>query len=708
MAVSGFGGLALTGSLPLALVVVGATALALSLVRLRASNKDQATLTLSQEAWNVLLIAVFFVFVIDLLWISRDLLHALVHFLVLLMVIKLFNLRDRSDFLHLYGLSQMALLATAVLTVELWYAAVFVVYLLAAIWTMLLYHLKSEAQEASSERKDDGLPDDSGGKGLITARFFWTTNGIALGAFVVTLAIFFVTPRIGAGFFKKNQAEVIRTTGFSDRVDLGVIGAVKQDFSVVMRVEFPDEKGPLTERFYFRGAAYDRYNGHSWGNTLSQRRDLLMVSDRTFHIGSDSPVRRAGPGLHQVIVVEALDTAALFGVSFVESVKGHFRFLQADGMDNLFLPYPPASRFQYTARSRPRHLLRTDRLGTSFTYPASVRQRFLQLPPMSPRVAALAREITREATSPFRMVTAVERHLRGSYRYSLDVGMVVSKNPVEDFLFTRKTGYCEHYATAMVVMLRTLGIPARLATGFLPGEWNEFGQYYTVRQRDAHAWVEVYFPRSGWVTFDPTPSSLVVASNPLWSRIEQVIDSMRLKWDRFVIQYSFRDQIAVVRDIRERGDRVRSQISGWWAAFSTWVEHLYQQVTASLRPWLFPMVGLLVVSLVLIGVLLAVRYRRNPWMSRWQSDGYTAEQVRVMRLYTRMLGLLDARGIGKHASATALEYAAFIAREWSDASHFVTPLTELYCQVRFGRAPFSREDLVRANALLAGLRAACQ
>src|SRR3989454_389608 len=97
---------------------------------------------------------------------------------------------------------------------------------------------------------------------------------------------------------------------------------------------------------------------------------------------------------------------------------------------------------------------------------------------------------------------------------SLDVGTTMSADPVDDFLFTRKTGYCEHYATAMVVLLRALGIPARLVTGFLPGVWNDFGNYYTIRQQDAHAWVEVYFPLSGWVTFAPTPS--VPAAVPSW------------------------------------------------------------------------------------------------------------------------------------------------------------------------------------------------
>ena len=109
-------------------------------------------------------------------------------------------------------------------------------------------------------------------------------------------------------------------------------------------------------------------------------------------------------------------------------------------------------------------------------------------------MADLAHRVTQEATTPFERVLAIHQHLLENYRYSLESETATLSHPLEEFLFTRKTGYCEHYATAMVVMLRTIGIPARLVTGFLATEWNEYGGYFTVRQRDAHAWVEVYFP----------------------------------------------------------------------------------------------------------------------------------------------------------------------------------------------------------------------
>jgi len=169
-----------------------------------------------------------------------------------------------------------------------------------------------------------------------------------------------------------------------------------------------------------------------------------------------------------------LDTTTLFGVSFAQSIKGAFDFLRADEMDTLSLPYEPAARFQYSVLSFPVRVQEEERLAQNFSYPQAITDRYLQLPELSPKVGALAQQVTAATRTPYERIVAIEGHLRSAYRYSLDVGTTVPVNPVEEFLFARKTGYCEHYATAMVMMVRALGIPARLVTGFLPGEWNGF------------------------------------------------------------------------------------------------------------------------------------------------------------------------------------------------------------------------------------------
>ena len=715
LAASGFTALALTGELPLALLVTGAAALLASLTPIapwkdpEGSASAGALLRLSRPVWNALLLTAFAWFLVDWLWISMDLLPAGIHFLILLMISKLVRLQERKDFLHLYAISLLELLSAAALTTELWYAAVFVVFLLATIWTLLLYHLRNEAEDLAAALPASEIAADPVHRpGPLTSRFFWTTNRIAVGAFCLTLAIFFLTPRIGAGFFNKHRGEQIRTTGFSEQVDLGTMGAIKLDQTVVMRVEFPERSEPpsAAERVYFRGAAFDVYNGRSWSKSSASRRLVGRTADGLFKIAPDQTPHEGQVGLRQDILFEALDTTTLFGASFIQSIKGAFDFLRADELDALSLPYIPMTRFQYSAWSFPDQVRDEERTAQTVSYPQEIADRYLQLPDLSPRVDVLARQVTAQARTPYERIVAVEGHLRSAYQYSLDVGTAAPVNPVEEFLFARKTGYCEHYATAMVMMLRTLDIPARLVTGFLPGEWNGFGRYYTIRQRDAHAWVEVYFPRSGWVTFDPTPSVPAAASNQLWAGAGRVIDSLRLKWDRFIIQYSLRDQIKVAQGIREQSDKVRGQALGlvstfhrWTASQQSWLRHLTRSpeklLPAALAGSLF---------LLLIATWVWRQHRRN---SR-HSEFPTVRQATAVRLYSRMLQLLATRGIAKAPGTTAIEFAGLVTRDWADAGLYVAPLTDLYCRVRFGQAPLSPEELQQAEALLNGLRNAEQ
>ena len=709
LAAIGFLGLVLTGEIPEGLVLIGLASLVVGAAQAMEQAGERLTrqiASLSRVTWNVFLLAVFIFFGADLLLISRDILPAAVHFLILLMSIKLFHLRQRKDFLQLYVISFLELLAAAALTVDLWYAGVFIAYVFAAIWTLILYHLRNEAEEAwAAVQAGKELHDPSPIVRPVTAQFFWATNGIAVGSFCLTMAIFFLIPRIGAGFFQKDRVDLIRTSGFSEKVELGVIGAVKLDPTVVMRVELPDQKAPIPEGLYFRGTAYDTYDGRSWANRLAARRILSRTPDGGFMVPSEQTLAVPESAvLRQEILIEALDTTVLFGVSFVESVKGNFVVAQMDGMRGLYLPYPPSARFQYSVRSIPGRLLEADRAAPSFIYPAFIREHYLQLPDTSPRVAMLAREVTSAASTPYGRARAIEQHLRRSYQYSLDVGTTVSADPVEDFLFTRKTGYCEHYATAMVVLLRTLGIPARLVTGFLPGVWNDFGNYYTIRQQDAHAWVEVYFPRSGWVTFDPTPSVPAVVPSWVWWNIGKIVDSIRLRWDRYVVQYSFRDQMAVAKSLRDRSEKVRSDMSGFVSAVTRGL--------ASARAWLVELVRVrgwdlaigLAASTLVIGMVLAV-ILRGPGLRRQQLDPRTPRQVAAIQLYSRMLRILQARGLQKSPGATPLEFARQVACEWRDAAPFVRPLTDLYCQVRFGQGSLSSDETQKGHDLLARLRA---
>jgi hypothetical protein len=703
----GFIGLVGTGELSPALVAVIALVLVLSAMANGGWGKGallEKFARLPPRVWNILLIVAFLVFIVDLAILSQDILLSAVRFLMVLMVAKLLTLRQRKDFLHLYAISLLELLASAALTKDLWYAAVFFSYLFVAIWVLLLYHLRNEEEERRSSRSgsDQGVQ-SAVISGMLTGRFFWTTNTIALATFCLTLALFFIIPRIGIGYLQQNRQDLILTTGFSDRVDLGVIGAVKQDPTVVMRVEFPDHQGPIGKRrpLYFRGTAYDTYNGRSWSNRLGRRHTSVQTGDGFFKTASaQSSFRPPAMALRQEILIEALDTTTLFGVSYMEKVKGAFPAAQTDEMGAFYLPYPVSTRFQYTAISFPELLRKADRETITPDYPKAITDRFLQLPALSPRVRELAERITETSGASYHKARALEEYLKQNYQYTLDVGGEASKNPTEDFLFIRKTGYCEHYASAMVVLLRTLGIPARLATGFLPGEWNDFGQYYTVRKLDAHAWVEVYFPASGWVTFDPTPSVIGAPRNPFLTSVGKIVDSVRLRWDRYVIRYSIRDQVAVVQDVRERSEKLRAEVLALMNEVGHWTRSIIGRIGQSVHPgWI---AAVAIAALIPLGWLMM---RLFPQILGGRRHTTRSEPHAVaIGLYGQMLRLLEAHGFHKPPGSTPFEFARVVSREWREAAPFVQALTDWYCQARFGPSATSPRELTLGDELLAGLR----
>ncbi|THJ22327.1 MAG: DUF3488 domain-containing protein [Nitrospira sp. CG24D] len=699
LAAAAFIGLALGTSLPEWLLLLTGTSLIVTLLRALAVDRLRHLLDrirLSITAWNILTVMAFVGFWVDLLWVSADLLPAGVHFLLILMVIKLFNLDQRRDYLHLYAISLMAILGSAASTTDLWYLPVFLAYLLMGVWTLLLYQLTKETDPGHNVPSlSEGLVTTPRGRQQITPELFWLANGLAVGALCLTVLIFFTIPRVSAGFGQKGSGEGLRTSGFSETVDLGMIGPVKRDPGIVMRVELPDRTGLQLDRFYLRGMAYDRYDGKSWTTRLSHRRALAESPAGTFTVrpvSARSP-RPLGPIIRQTILLEALDTTVLFAAPYPESISGQFLAIQSDPTGAIYLPFPASARLEYTVHSRPTPIAPADLQFQPAVYTEVFAQHFLQLPESSERVRVLAQEITQSKTSAYEKAQAIEAYLSRNYRYSLDISSAVQTRPLEEFLFERKTGYCEHYATAMVVLLRNVGVPARLVTGFLATEWNEYGNYYLVRQRDAHAWVEVHLPNSGWVTMDPTPAVSETVGDSQWFAVSRVIDTLRLRWNRFFVQYNAADQLAVVRGLKEGTtvvrDRAWSSLSSLLAPAGDFAGKLLSRVgEGNVRLTL----GFL--SFIALGLGLVIwLVQRKPW-NRWRySSASHREHVVITQIYRNVLKQIARYGIVKTEHTTPREFLLVVGNQWEAAGESVSTITELYCRGRFGKAMLTQQEI---------------
>lgn len=659
---------------------------------------------------NLALLSAFAFFLVDLLVVSRELLTAGIHFLVLLLIIKLTSLEERRDFRQLYAISLMAILASAAMTTEAWFIAIFVSYLLTAVWTLLLYHLTG-AHQAGAAASRSGSPAAPAGESTapstgINGRFFWLTNGIAIATFSLTLVIFFLLPRIGAGILQKSRGEGLKTTGFSERVDLGMIGSVKQDPQVVMRVELPDRPASVPERLYLRGVAYDQYDGRSWSAGHVRRRNLSTFGDGMFVVrpSGSRHARGVSVSIQQDILLEPLDTSVLFAVPFAEYLGGDLPGVQSDGMGSFYLPFPASSRVRYSVTSRVHNVDDGEKRAVVLDYPRPVTERYLPLPKLSDEILKLTQHVVRDLPASFDRILAIQQHLLHNYRYSLDLETTTSLHPLEDFLFTRKSGYCEHYATAMVVMLRSVGIPARLVTGFLATEWNQFGGYFTVRQRDAHAWVEVYFPQSGWTTFDPTPPT---GAPPAPSRLDALFragESLRLYWDRLFIRYSAKDQFAMIHGLRDGGDAVRDLTGRWVAAMHlagkrllAFFERLPDRAAAD-------GVVILVLPVLLGAVALAILLQKMLRALASPEHRTQRQQSRITKIYKQMVRTVGQAGFVKLPATPPLEFARLVAAKRASAAEAVSRLTELYCRGRFSGNQLTAEELADAERQLRALQ----
>jgi hypothetical protein len=241
----------------------------------------------------------------------------------------------------------------------------------------------------------------------------------------------------------------------------------------------------------------------------------------------------------------------------------------------------------------------------------------------------------------------------------------------------------------MAVLLRLVGVPSRVVNGFQRGEWNEFGGYYTVRQEDAHAWVEAYIAGRGWMSFDPSPRVDLGAERPgrlaLWARY---LDALRMRWNRYVIGYSLGDQIVMAlalkrgsRAMQDEMERGFSRLTQRFAALGA---------TLASRNVLLALAPGIVLSLALL-----VRWRHRP---------PSAAQARGPRIgfYEQALKLLAKRGFSMGPHVTPREFARAIRTQERSLGQ-VEELFELYYRIRFGGPPLSSCEEAHIKRILAHL-----
>lgn len=605
--------------------------------------------------WNVIAVATFLFFLLDYLSLSRDLVVASSRFLVLLLTFKLFDLKRVRDHLTVFALASMQMLSAAASTTSPMYFIILAMFIIGGIWAMIIISIKKDWSAAYYDKPEMVVPGSVFGPG-----FFMAIVLVSFTSLAITLAIFFIMPRMGMGFFESKTLDTVKVSGFSDTVNIGSIGTVKRDKTVVMRVELPFYKSTGTrpeEPFYIRGTALESYDGRSWKRQIKGRRLVRKDRHGAFRIG-----RSEGMLLEQNILLEPLETEALFGISHPVNIAdkpeaGGLVNLWVDGSGSVFLPSPAYSRLEYTVWSA---------AGPSKENPETVGQGYLDTTYIDDiesggKIRSLVNKLTADAKSEMAAAQNLSKYFRSNFEYTLSPKGSEKGDPLTEFLFNTKEGYCEHYATALAMLLRVAGIPSRVVTGFLPEEWNDFGGYFIVRQQDAHSWVEAYID-GAWLTFDPTPPPwLIGASRP--SRLTLYLDLLKWRWNRYIVHFTGEDQVRIATNLEGKTSQLVNTIRG--ALTST-------KSTASSYSLYF--VAAVVMTLLLY---VAVRGQRVEKGIR---------NLKTPVFYLEMLKLLDKKGFRKTPGETPLEFAFRVGRTE------VMTITGAFHRERYGGAYLSDEE----------------
>ncbi len=588
--------------------------------------------------------------------------------LVVILISRFIFKTELNDYLYNYLISIVCLLLGALYIRDISFGPVFLAFYLMLCWSLMFYNMMVE--RVGSRCPPDGFR-ATGEHETVGAALFGLSASMIAASLVLTAAIFISFPRLGLGFMSLSTTGQ-PISGFSNRVKLGEVGLIKQNSSVVMRVEFKrngKSYRPLS-KILWRGVTLDHYDGSTWSSTLP----IVWSKYNRMGRGIKLFSRETSEDLvAQSVFMESFNSPVIFTYGLPLSISGSFKNLAMDQgfafktEDANFGP----RRFNFVSDiSRPEaNFTRALHIDTPRLFP----DRFLQLPRTSQRMTDLAARFSGAGDPPEGIARKILRYLTTGFGYTLNMERQGGMSAIDEFLFVRREGHCEYFASAMVLLLRQNSIPARLVNGFMGVEWNDLADYMIVRQTHAHSWVEAYLPGQGWRVFDPTPPDPTAVSSS--HALERSLDVLRLYWQRYVVKYSLEDQVALVNFFNEGTRQFTRQLK---AMPSLTLEKLIDTIKQN-PVWV----------VVIAGLALAV----FAWIGYGLRGGRGASKTTfAVRMYQTMLRRLEKKGVRKPLAWTHMEFLDHLGSLSAEEQQTVLEITQFYESNRFGNRPYSSDE----------------
>jgi transglutaminase-like putative cysteine protease len=538
--------------------------------------------------WRVINILVFLA---ALAYSYSDYGNTLVYGTVYLQIQKLIRDKGPRDHLWLFLLSMFQVVLSAAISDSLGFMVTLAGFIGLVVFALVLLTLtrgRMEVEARAARAPGVGQPlagfeaqdgavaakqaTAQGAIALFTAGYILRIAAVCAAAFLVSTVFFITIPRFAVrkDFMRLRPFEVPTVTGFSEQVEIGRISEIYHNRTLVMRVWPPrqEARSPAPKVLRMRGVALETFNGSRWYSEAEFRKRARTISVRDSH--ETFPVPFAYDWNHSVRLMIAQDlrqTKWLFGPPFIGEMRefdqsiemryhpdSHAFEVTGSSREHLryrlltylqppltAVPEPRTSAKRSAARAKLDHEAIPEE---PWVMPENFRMKYTFLPrnlPQMDRIRALAEEQTLGTSTPLGQVTRLRDFFHTSFRYSLKSEETTPSAFLTHFLFVGRQGHCETFATAMAVLCRSIGIPARVIKGFYSTEFNRYEKFFAVRQNHAHTWVEVWLDGFGWLTVDPTPPDALDSGSDRFAFLTVLSDywdAWTVRWRRYVVDFS--------------------------------------------------------------------------------------------------------------------------------------------------------------------------
>lgn len=627
------------------------------------------------------------------------------HWLTYLLWIKIVMPKSVEDDWFIFLLGMVIILTSGVISQSDIVGELIFLWAIVSLWSLTLFYLEREAARAKNPSLRPNLPPECRIKTsdqpyvkLFDTPFLWSGIRVVLTTLILSVLVFLLMPRADRMKMSRRSGTVTRhLTGFDEEVKLGQLGEILENDAVFLTVEFFDSNGKAalpSEEPYWRGVTMSEYSRGQWKR-------------HPFKPGSFPRNPSLEKTIRQKIHQEPTDSTILFGLSPIVRVRSLMRFripILRNGADGTIFRGNYNNAFDYEVYSSEESAqnkqivsdFSEDELDDLTRVPGNI------LPDIRSMAAPIITNISESDTEA--RARALENHFFDSsvYAYTLEQTRIDSSvDPVIDFLKNRKEGHCEYYASALALMLRSVGIPSRLVNGFKGGDWNSLGQVMYVREKHAHAWVEALV-RSGpddepyWITLDPTPANErreSIRNVGLLGMIRQASDYLNYIWVFYVIGFDAERQyrvlyepiIALIQEARNGFLIIIQALKDLWTGTKR-LSDLRKLFSLS------GFVGGLTITVVAILFWQISRYFFRRFLLRLHSNNQKESSASEIAIYHRLESLLSELSLNRSYNETPREFARRVGIVLSDRfteaglNGIPDMVVDLFYQIRFGGA----------------------